>query len=176
LPMALVAAAAAVLLALRVRGFGRQAAGASLFAVLGSAGAVALLHSWLGVLDGNWAAEFGIVALALGGISLGSLGMAALFGRAGLAVAVVTDIALGNPLSAAPSAPVLLPDGLAQLGQALPPGAMVSALRAVSGFGGTGAAGPVTVLVAWVAAGLVLLAAGALRGARRRSGSALLTG
>jgi hypothetical protein len=90
--------------------------------------------------------------------------LVAVLGRAGLAVGALAVIALGNPLSAAAGAPVLLPAGWAGLGQALPPGAVVAALRAVSGFGGTGALGPVLVLTTWVAGGLVLLALGSLRG------------
>jgi hypothetical protein len=43
---------------------------------------------------------------------------------------------------------------------------VVAALRAVSGFGGTGAAGPLAVLAGWATAGLLLLLTGA---ARRRS-------
>jgi hypothetical protein len=96
------------------------------------------------------------------------IGAAAVAGRAGLVLAELAVIVLGNPLSAASSAPSFLPDGWSDLGQALPPGAIVAALRAVSGFDGTGAAGPVTVLTAWAVGGSVLVAAAALarRGTR----------
>ncbi|MBM7805403.1 hypothetical protein JOD57_001240 [Geodermatophilus bullaregiensis] len=167
LPIALGGGAGAVLLALRVRGPGRQAAGAVVLALLGGPAAAGVLHGWLGALSGHPVAEAAVLSLGLAATTLGVLGLAAVAGRVGLGLGMATVVALGNPLSAAAGAPVLLPDGWAQLGQLLPPGAVVAALRAVSGFGGTGAAGPVTVLTAWAAGGLLLLAVGAVRGRRR---------
>jgi hypothetical protein len=122
-----------------------------------------VLHGWLGALSGGWVAEAGVVALGLAAVSLGILGLHAVAGRPGLALGAAVVVALGNPLSAAASSPHLLPPGWAGLGQLLPPGALVAALRSVSGFGGTGAAGPVAVLTVWVAGGLLLLGAGAVR-------------
>ncbi|PRY48780.1 hypothetical protein LY71_108158 [Geodermatophilus tzadiensis] len=167
LPLALGGGAGAVVLALRVRGHGRRAAGALVLALLGGPAAAGVLHGWLGALTGDGVAEAAVLSLGLAATSLGVLGLAAVAGRAGLGLGMATVVALGNPLSAASSAPVLLPGGWAELGQALPPGATVAALRAVSGFGGTGAAGPVTVLAVWAAGGLLLLAVGAARGRRR---------
>ncbi|MGR7023322.1 hypothetical protein [Geodermatophilus sp. URMC 62] len=167
LPLALAGGAGAVVLVLQVRGNGRRAAGALVLALLGGPAAAGVLHGWLGALTGDRVAEAGVLSLGLAATSLGVLGLAAVLGRAGLGLGMAVVIALGNPLSAASSAPVLLPAGWAELGQALPPGATVAALRAVSGFGGTGAAGPLTVLALWAAGGLLLLAAGAARGRRR---------
>lgn len=166
LPLALGGAAGAVLLTLRVRGTGRRATGALVLALLGGPAAVAVLHGWLGALTGDPLAEAGVLSLGLAATTLGVLGLAAVAGRAGLGLGAATVIALGNPLSAASSAPVLLPAGWAELGQALPPGAVVAALRAVSGFGGTGAAGPLAVLALWAAGGLLLLALGGVRARR----------
>jgi hypothetical protein len=163
LPVALGGVAAGALLALRVRGAGRRAAGALLFAAAGGLLAVGVLHGWLAALGGNATAETGVVTLGLAAVSLGVLGLHAVAGRAGLGLGAVAVVALGNPLSAAASSPHLLPPGWAGLGQLLPPGAVVAALRAVSGFGGTGAAGPLAVLAGWATAGLLLLLAGAVR-------------
>jgi hypothetical protein len=163
LPVALGGVAAAALLALRVRGGARRAAGALLFSAAGGLLAAGVLHGWLGALTGDWGAEAGVVALGLAAVSLGILGLHALAGRPGLGLGAAVVVALGNPLSAAASAPDLLPSGWAGLGQLLPPGAVVAALRAVSGFGGTGAGAPLPVLAAWAAGGLLLLGAGAAR-------------
>lgn len=162
LPFAMLGGVAGALFTLRVRGLGRRVAGALLFALLAGPTAVAVLHGWLGALTGDRVAETAVVTLGLAGTSLGVIGAAAVAGRAGLVLAELAVIVLGNPLSAASSAPSFLPDGWSELGQALPPGAIVAALRAVSGFGGTGAAGPVTVLAAWAVGGSVLVAAAAL--------------
>lgn len=169
LPLALAGAVAAAVLALLLRGVARQATGAVLFAMLGGLTGAAILHSWLGALSGSWLGEAGVIALGLAATSLGVLGLAAVAGRVGLALGVLAMVALGNPLSAATSAPVMLPSGWAGLGQALPPGAVVAALRAVSGFDGTGAARPLTVLAVWVVGGLALLSLGELLRRRRTS-------
>jgi hypothetical protein len=173
LPIALVAVGAGAVVWLRVRGAGRRTAAALGVAVLGGLAAAAVLHTWLGALSGSWPAEAGVVALGLAASSLAVLGLAAVAGRPGLALGVVLVVALGNPLSTAASAPDLLPDGWAQLGQLLPPGAVVAALRAVSGFDGSGAARPLAVLAVWAVGGLALLAAGA---ASRRARSAPAAG
>lgn len=160
LPLALTGAVAGALLCLVVHGAVRRLTGALLFAVLGGFTAVSVLHGWLGALTGNWVAEASVVALGLAAISAGLIGAHAVAGRTGLAVAELTIVMLGNPLSAAAAAPAMLPDGWSELGQALPPGAVVAALRSVSGFDGTGAAGPIAVLSAWLCVGLLLLVAG----------------
>jgi hypothetical protein len=169
LPFAVLGGVAGALFTLRVRGLGPRVAGALLFALLAGPTAVAVLHGWLDALSGDRLAEVAVVTLGLAGTSLGVIGAAAVAGRAGLALAELAVVVLGNPLSAASSAPSFLPDGWSELGQALPPGAIVAALRAVSGFGGTGVAGPVTVLTAWAVGGLVLVAAAVLARRARRS-------
>lgn len=172
LPLSITGAVAGAVLALRVRGPGRRAAGAVVLALLAGPTAVGVLHGWLGALGGAWLAESAVVSLGIAAITLGVLGVAAVAGRAGLVLADLTVIALGNPLSAAAGAPALLPDGWRELGQALPPGAIVAALRSVSGFDGTGAAGPLTVLVLWVTGGLLLLAVAAVRARRHGADTA----
>ena len=171
-PLSITGAVAGAVLALRVRGPGRRAAGAVVLALLAGPTAVGVLHGWLGALGGDWLAESAVVSLGIAAITLGVLGVAAVAGRAGLVLAELTVIALGNPLSAAAGAPALLPDGWRELGQALPPGAVVAALRSVSGFDGTGAAGPLTVLVLWVTGGLLLLAVAAVRARRHGADTA----
>lgn len=172
LPLSITGAVAGAVLALRVRGPGRRAAGAVVLALLAGPTAVGVLHGWLGALSGDWLAESAVVSLGIAAITLGVLGVAAVAGRAGLVLAELTVIVLGNPLSAAAGAPALLPDGWRELGQALPPGAVVAALRSVSGFDGTGAAGPLTVLVLWVTGGLLLLAVAAVRARRHGADTA----
>jgi hypothetical protein len=175
LPLSVIGAVAGAVLALRVRGPGRRAVGAVVLALLAGPTAVGVLHGWLGVLSGDWLAESAVVSLGVAAIALGVLGAAAVAGRAGLVLAELTVVVLGNPLSAAAGAPALLPGGWSELGQALPPGAVVAALRAVSGFGGTGAGGPLTVLALWATGGLALLAVAAIRG-RRPVGPPALAG
>lgn len=167
LPLSIIGAVAGAVLTLRVRGPVRRAVGAVVLALLAGPVAVGVLHGWLGALSGDWLAESAVVSLGIAAIALGVSGVAAVGGRAGLVLAELTVIVLGNPLSAAASAPELLPDGWSELGQALPPGAVVAALRSISGFGGTGAGGPLIVLTLWATGGLLLLAVAAVRERRQ---------
>jgi hypothetical protein len=80
-------------------------------------------------------------------------------------------IFVGNPFSAMGSAPELLPQPVGMIGQLLPPGAGGNLLRSTGFFDGAGGVGHLAVLSAWIAAGLALLAAGALRDRREARSS-----
>jgi hypothetical protein len=84
-------------------------------------------------------------------------GLYSVFGKAGLGIGVLTMIFIGNPFSAAATAPELLPEPVGGLGQLLPPGAGVNLLRSTGFFDGAGAAEHITVLGVWAAAGLILM-------------------
>lgn len=134
-------------------------------------GWVALLAGgWLGVVAGTWQVA-GVVALAVLAVSATVTGAHTVLGRLGVALATPVLLLVGNPLSAAAAAPSMLPDGWASLGQALPPGALVQALRSVSFFDGVAAGFPLLVLAGWAGAGLLLTAVGLLRAERGLSES-----
>ncbi|WP_207931031.1 ABC transporter permease, partial [Streptomyces sp. 8K308] len=119
-------------------------------------------HGWLDVLGGDWlpvTAALSVFALA-GAATV--TGAAALLGPRGIGLGALLLMVLGNPWSGAGSAPEMLPEPVGTLGQLLPTGAGASLLRSVSYFDGQGAAFPLTVLLAWAAAGVmaVLLGAG----------------
>jgi hypothetical protein len=167
LPLALGGVAVAGLLSRTVRSSGRRLAAAALIAVVGGLVLTGLLQGWLGALTGGYWSSSGVVALGIAAVALPLLGLHALAGIPGLALGAATVVLLGNPLSAAASAPEFLPAGLGGLGQLLPPGATLSALRSVAFFDGAAAAGPLWVLTAWAVAGLLLVGVAATRGARR---------
>jgi hypothetical protein len=77
------------------------------------------------------------------------IAMHALLGRPGLVLTELTLVLLGNPLSAATSAPELLPTGWSAIGQWMPLGATVDLLRGVSGFDGRATAAPTLALAGW---------------------------
>ncbi|MFF0499707.1 hypothetical protein ACFYU5_25135 [Nocardia aobensis] len=116
----------------------------------------AVLQTWLDVLTGNYLANAGVVALAIGATALTLLGLRAAIGIAGLGVGAATFVALGIPLSGAMSAPELLPTGWGALGTMLPPGAAATALRSTAYFGGSGSAAALVVLSCWAVGGLLL--------------------
>lgn len=167
LPLVLASVATGAVAALAVRGLARRVALVAAAAVGAGLAVQAVVGAWLGVLTGSAWAQAGVVSLAVAAVGLAVVGAHALFGRAGFVLVAATMVLLGNPLSAATSAPEVLPAGWAELGQALPPGALVRALRSIAYFEGAGAGDPVAVLVAWLAAGAVLVGVGLLR--RRRA-------
>lgn len=164
LPLVMSGLAGSVLLVFGVPAAAWRAAGVALFSVLGGLGAAAVTQGWLSLLPGPYPALAGVMALTILAVSGTIVGLATVIGRAGLGIGALTMLFLGNPLSAAASAPELLPPPWGDVGQKLPPGAAVSLLRSVAYFDGAGAAAPAAVLAAWAAAGAGLLAAGVLRG------------
>jgi hypothetical protein len=124
--------------------------------------ATAIVHSWLGVVEGDWAANAAALSLIVLAMAAIVAGLEALLGRAGTILAALTMILIGNPFSGAASSPELLPQPTGAIGQLLPPGAGASLLRSTGFFDGAAAGGHLAVLAAWVLAGLaavVLVAA-----------------
>ena len=120
--------------------------------------AATIVQSWLDVVEGEWIVNAGVLGLTVLAIASTVAGLWALLGERGIALAVVIMVFVGNPFSAAGSAPELLPEPVGGLGQLLPPGAGANLLRSTGFFDGAAAGVPVTVLLAWTLGGLALLA------------------
>ena len=129
-------------------------------AVAAGAASVALLKYGLGVLDGSFWELSAVVALMVGAVAATIAGLGAVLGRAGAGLGLAVMILLGNPLSAAASAPEFLPQPWGELGQLLPPGAGISAVRSAEFFDGAAIGQPLLVLSIWLAAGLLLVLLG----------------
>jgi hypothetical protein len=124
---------------------------------LGSGLAIAgVLQGWLGALSGSYAANAGVVCIGVLAVALPIVGLRRVIGPAAIGVIALLILLVGNPFSGAASAPELVP--LGWLGQALPPGAVVSALRSTAYFDGAGAVLPVAVLLLWCGFGLTMAA------------------
>ena len=169
LPLVLGGLAVGVAMSRAVSGVGRRVVGVVLTASFAGLALTAIAHSWLGVLDGNWWAEAGVIALGIAAVGLTLVGLDALFGLVGLGLGAAVIMLIGNPFSGMTSAPELLPSGWATLGQWLPPGATGTLLRSVAFFDGAGGMTSLWILVGWVALGLVLAGLGARRAARHTS-------
>ncbi|MTE22437.1 ABC transporter permease [Streptomyces sp. TRM43335] len=144
-------------------------------AVLGAATTIGLVaagiaHSWLGALAGNWWAEAGAFALVVlaGGATVA--GLAALLGTGGIGLGSLLVMLLGNPFSGVSTAPELLPEPAATLGQLLPPGAGGQLLRSVAYFDGNAVGGPLLTLGVWALLGLSLIRLGEPVKRRRTTG------
>jgi hypothetical protein len=137
-----------------------------------TAGAVGLLtilvvQGWLGVIEGPWLLNAGVVALAVLAISSVVAGLNALIGPAGIAVGALLMVLVGNPWSGLASAPELLPKAAGFIGQLLPPGAGGNLLRSTAFFDGAGSGGKLAVLLVWTALGVGAILAGAAIEQRR---------
>lgn len=164
LPLGLAGLAAGAVVTLTgLRGWRAAAAlvgGALLVGVVGAT----IADTWLGTVDGNWAAEAGVLGLTVLATGSAIAGFAALIGPPGIGVGAVLMVLLGNPFSGVTSAPEMLPEPAGTLGQLLPPGAGASLLRSVAFFDGAAAGGPLLTLLVWVALGMALVFLGARRG------------
>ncbi|WP_280496481.1 hypothetical protein [Nocardia asiatica] len=164
LPLVMSGIAAGVLLALLIPAFGGRVIGLVTFGVAGGLLSMAIIQGWLSVVPGSYlvlASVAGLVSFAVAGAVVG---LAAVIGTAGVGLAALTMLLIGNPFSAATSAPELLPQPWGVVGQLLPPGAAASLLRSVAFFDGAAATGPLLVLLVWSALALTLLGVGTLRG------------
>jgi hypothetical protein len=123
-------------------------------------GAYLIAQGFLGALPHEAVATWAALSLTVLAIGATTAGLIALIGAAGLGLGVLAMIFIGNPFSGATSAPELLPAPVGAIGQWLPPGAGANLLRSTAYFGGHGAAGHLTVLLVWIAAGLAAIAAG----------------
>ncbi|WP_327659821.1 MULTISPECIES: hypothetical protein [unclassified Streptomyces] len=138
------------------QGLRTRIAGVLLFSLVAGAAVAAFLQFGTGSLDGNYGLTSLGLALGMAALSTTFIGLEAVLGFAGLGAGAGVMMLLGNPLSGLATGPHMLPAGWAALGQALPPGASGSLLRANAFFDGTGALVPALTLAAWIVFGLAL--------------------
>lgn len=143
--------------------------------VLSGLVATAIVQSWLDVVGGDWIVNAGVLSLTVLAIAAVVTGLEALLGKAGLALAALTMILVGNPFSGAGSSPELLPEPIGAFGQLLPPGAGANLLRSTGYFDGAAAGGHVAVLSLWALVGLAAIALAAVRLRRPASAGAPVT-
>ncbi|MGW4772269.1 hypothetical protein ACWEO2_30050 [Nocardia sp. NPDC004278] len=167
LPLVMSGIAAGVLLSLLIPTVGGKAIGLVTFGIAGGLLSIVIIQTWMSVVPGPYltlAAVGGLVSFAVSGAVVG---LATAVGRAGIGIAALAMLLVGNPFSAATSAPELLPQPWGAVGQLLPPGAAASLLRSVAFFDGAAATKPLVVLIIWAVAAIALLGVGALRGRRQ---------
>ncbi|WP_328391854.1 hypothetical protein [Nocardia sp. NBC_00416] len=172
LPLVMAGIAGGVLLTLLVPTAAGRVVGAITFGIAGGLLSMVVTQLWLSIVPGDYlqlSMVAGLVSFAVAGTVTG---LATVVGRAGIGIAALTMLLIGNPFSAATSAPELLPQPWGTVGQLLPPGAAASLIRSVAFFDGAGARGPVLVLLAWAALALVLLGVGVTRDSRRTESAA----
>ncbi|MBN1173868.1 MAG: hypothetical protein JXA67_16975 [Micromonosporaceae bacterium] len=162
MPLIMTSIACGIALLFLVKSHRVRVIGLLAFSVLAGLIAAGLLHGQ-GVLSGSYLAAAGVIGLVTLSVSAAVSGLGAVLGNPGLGLGALTVFFFGNPISAAASAPELLPQPWGLVGQFLPPGAGSSLLRSVAFFDGAAATRPLLVLLAWAITGLILTAIGHFR-------------
>jgi hypothetical protein len=111
-------------------------------------------QGFLGALPHNQLATWAVLSLDLLSISATAAGVIRLLGPAGLGLSAALMVFVGNAFSGATSAPEMLPKGVEDIGQWLPPGAGASLLRETAYFDGNNGGGHLAVLILWSVIGL----------------------
>jgi hypothetical protein len=138
---------------------GRMLAAAVGFSVASGLVLTALLRA-MDALPGPYLAVSAVVALVVAAVGLAAAGLFRVLGPAGLGLAAVLFVVLGNPGSGNATAPELLPGFWRVTGQLLPPGAGGQAIRDVAYFDGHAMLVPALVLAAWALLGAALILVG----------------
>lgn len=163
LPVVMSSLIGGVLVTIKLRHLRERVLGALLFALGGGASVALIAGHALAFLPGSHLALAAAIAAPILAISVFSIATASLVGRFGFALAGTIMMLLSNPLSAASSAPELLPTPWGSLGQDLPAGAAATLIRSTAFFHGHGAAHAEVVLGAWTAGAAVMLTTAAVR-------------
>ncbi|MFF0493573.1 hypothetical protein ACFYTQ_31520 [Nocardia sp. NPDC004068] len=163
LPLVMAGIAAGALLSLLIPILAARVAGLFTFAVAAGLLSMSVVQGWLDILPGSYLTLAAVAALVSFAVAGSVVGLAAVVGRPGIGIAALLLLLIGNPFSAATSAPELLPTFWGSLGQYLPPGAAATLLRSVAFFDSHALTTPLTVLLTWSAAALILITLAALR-------------
>ncbi|WP_194915483.1 hypothetical protein [Catenulispora rubra] len=169
LPLVMSSLIGGVLLTIKLPHLRERALGLLLFALGGGASVALIAGHALAFLPGSYLVLATAIAAPILTISAFSTATASLIGRYGFAVAGTIMMLLSNPLSAASSAPELLPTPWGRIGQDLPAGAAATLIRSVAFFHGHGGTHAEMVLGIWASAAALMLTAAGLR-ARQRTG------
>lgn len=140
------------------------------YAVVSGIGGAVIAGPVLHALDGHaWAIAGVGVLVTMSGATV-TIALEALFGVIGIGLTVVIFVILGNPSAGGAYQAALLPSFWRHIGSWLPNGAGTEAVRRIVYFSGHGIAHPVTVLAAWVLAGIaVTVLASAVAQRKRRA-------
>jgi hypothetical protein len=126
------------------------------FAVLAGLLSAVTVDLVVGALSGAFWPLAGVAALVAFGVTAAVHGLGRSFGLAGIAVAVLGLVVLGNASSGGVVTPLFLPEFFGTVSGWLPPGAGVTAVRNVVYFDAAAIGPPVLALLGWAALGIAL--------------------
>lgn len=149
-----------ILLTLLVQGVVRRLVGLVVFGAVAGALIALVMQTWFGILQGDWLLNASVIGLGVATTSALVIGLAALMGPPGVAVAAILTLLIANPIAGAAAPPQFLPEPWGAIGQWFVPGASATLLRSTMYFPDAATATQWMVLGAWLVAGVVLAVVG----------------
>jgi hypothetical protein len=146
----------------RARGAVRLGA-LAVYALASGIGGAIITGPVLGVFSGHLVALWGTGALVVFAVGAVTMALQVWTGLAGIGLAILLFVILGNPSAGGAYPAPLLPPFWAAIGPWLPPGAATGAIRGIVYFGGAGAGQGALVLAGYALGGLVATLAGSGR-------------
>lgn len=152
-----------ILLTLLVQGVVRRLIGLVVFGAVAGALIALVMQTWFGILQGDWLLNATVIGLGVSATAALVIGLAAVMGPPGIAVAAIITLLIANPIAGAAAPPQFLPEPWGAIGQWFVPGASATLLRSVMYFPDAATAMQWTVLGAWLVVGVVLALVGHYR-------------
>jgi hypothetical protein len=146
-----------------LRGTATLAAWTAAYAVASAGLGVLVTDPFLGAVTGHPWALLGAGTLIVFAAAMTTAALLSLFGMAGIIVAVVAFVVLGNPTSGGSVPAQMLSAGYRVVGEVLPNSAGISLVHAIQYFGGNGTGHPILVLALYAAIALAVCCARACR-------------
>jgi hypothetical protein len=116
-PMVLGGMLGGILLTLLVQGAVRRLLGLAVFALAAGALMALVMHTWFGILQGDWLLNASVLGLGVAATASVVVGFAALLGPAGISVGAVATMLVANPIAGATAPAEFLPQPWDVLGQ-----------------------------------------------------------
>ena len=126
------------------------------FSAVGGLVVAGVLRFMFGSIEHSVLPVAGAVALGIAALALPLAGLNDWFGGKGFTISAMIMMFVGNPFAGIATGASWLPQGVAVVGQALPPGAAGTLVRAVAYFEGAGGGAAAITLGVWATVGLLL--------------------
>jgi hypothetical protein len=164
-PLVLGGLAGGILLSLLVQGVVRRLIGLAVYGLASGVLIVLVMQTWFGILQGPWLINVAAVGLAVSATAALVVGLNAVMGHPGIAVAAVITMLIANPIAGAAAPPQFLPEPWGAIGQWFVPGASATLLRSVGYFPEAATLAQWLTLSAWLVGGVLLALVGSRRDA-----------
>lgn len=138
------------------------------YAIASGLGGALIAGTVLGALPGHFGALFAIGTLLVFAVAATTVALQVALGMAGIGLAILVFVVLGNPSAGGAYPSSLLPPFWRDIGPWLPPGAGTTAVRNTVYFTGHHTTGPLWTLGVYAAGGIVVAVIGSALVVRRR--------